>query len=210
MLSPRGHAFLHLGLDINQVVSCVGVLWLRLRAYRPLEKGWFNLKFFPMKHWLWAVALGVITFPIVKWSAGISLEWFPCNTDLWGPDFFDQSVASGDPVTNAVYFGVVSAIAPSWEEILFRGFLLPSLTKFFPRWVAVVLSSLIFAAAHFSLHRVLPLMLLGIVLAVLYFWTKNLLPCIMVHSLWNALVFLQYAYRGPGFDLFPWAWLELL
>jgi membrane protease YdiL (CAAX protease family) len=50
-------------------------------------------------------------------------------------------------VSNAIYFVVVTVCAPLWEEAIFRGFLLPSLTKYMPVQAAVLVSALGFAGA---------------------------------------------------------------
>ncbi len=55
-------------------------------------------------------------------------------------------------VSNAIYFVVVTVCAPIWEEAIFRGFLLPSLTRYMPVGAAVLVSALGFAGAHFSLQ----------------------------------------------------------
>jgi hypothetical protein len=43
--------------------------------------------------------------------------WFPTNTEPWGANLLEQSLATGDTVTNALYFIVVTACAPLWEEV---------------------------------------------------------------------------------------------
>ncbi len=69
--------------------------------------------------------------------------------------------------------------------MLFRGFLLPSLTRYLPVWGAILVSSLLFAVAHLSLSEILPLTTLGIVLGVVYTRSRNLLASMLIHSLWN-------------------------
>jgi membrane protease YdiL (CAAX protease family) len=83
-------------------------------------------------------------------------------------------------------------------QAIFRGFLLPSLAKYFPIGLSVFLSSVVFAAAHFSLQRFLPLMLLGIILGTLFVCTRNLMSCITFHSLWNAYIFYQLTCRATA------------
>ncbi len=72
---------------------------------------------------------------------------------------------------------------------MFRGFFLPSLTKYVPMNVALLLTSTVFAMAHFSLQRLIPLILLGLVLGVVYIRTRNLMAPIALHSLWNMYIF---------------------
>ncbi len=99
-------------------------------------------------------------------------------------------------VSNAIYFVVVTVCAPVWEEAIFRGFLLPSLTRYMPLTAAIVVSALSFAGAHFSMQRFLPLVLLGTIFGTLLVRTRNLLPCVLLHSLWNAYIFWQLTCRG--------------
>ncbi|HEY9660386.1 MAG TPA: CPBP family intramembrane glutamic endopeptidase, partial [Allocoleopsis sp.] len=84
------------------------------------------------------------------------------------------------------------------EEILFRGFLLPSLTKYVPVWGAIGLSSLLFAIAHLSLSEVLPLAVLGAVLGFVYTRSRSLLAPMMLHSLWNSVTMVGLLLLGGG------------
>jgi len=80
--------------------------------------------------------------------------------------------------------------APWWEEVLYRGFLLPALYLFYPPDVATLVSAVIFAAHHMSMSGMIPLTTLGYLWAVLYLLSGNLLVPIAIHSLWNSRVFL--------------------
>ena len=91
-----------------------------------------------------------------------------------------------DTVALLLFFLTAAVAAPLFEEVLFRGFLLPSLTRYMPVWGAILLSSFIFAAAHLSLSEVLPLTLLGAILAWVYTRSRNLLSPMLLHSLWNS------------------------
>ena len=88
--------------------------------------------------------------------------------------------------------------APFYEEIMFRGFLLPSLTRYFPLWGAIAISSLIFAVAHLNLSEVLPLTVLGMVLGIVYTRSRNLLSSMLLHSLWNSGTLISLFLLGSG------------
>ncbi|CAK0780456.1 hypothetical protein CVIRNUC_005059 [Coccomyxa viridis] len=195
-LSARGQALLHLLLECGELGATVGILWHSLRAYRPLNLGWFRARARPLRAWLCPALLACAFFPLVDLAAARSQGWFPIDKDLWGPNMMEQNLAAGDVVSKAVYFVVVTVCAPVWEEAIFRGFLLPSLTKYMPAMAAVAVSALGFAGAHFSMQRFLPIMLLGMILGTLYVRTRNLLPCVLLHSLWNAYIFWQLTCRG--------------
>ncbi|NJN48928.1 MAG: CPBP family intramembrane metalloprotease [Alkalinema sp. RL_2_19] len=91
-----------------------------------------------------------------------------------------------DPIALGLIFFTAAIAAPIFEETLFRGFLLPSLTRYMPTWGAILLSGLIFAVVHLSLSEVLPLMTLAIVLGFVYTKTQNLMASMLLHSLWNS------------------------
>ena len=107
------------------------------------------------------------------------------------PSNFERVAMSGDGVSVLFYAILVSVVAPIWEEIIFRGFLLPSLTKKWRISTSICLSSCIFALAHFSLERFLPLSALSIALSILYVRTRNILAPIVLHALWNAAAVLE-------------------
>ncbi len=80
-------------------------------------------------------------------------------------------------------------VAPVFEEFIFRGVLLPVLDKEQNRFLAIIFSALIFALAHLSVGETPPLFVLGIGLALLRLSTGRLLPCVIMHSLWNGVTF---------------------
>lgn len=87
--------------------------------------------------------------------------------------------------------------APWWEEILYRGFMLPAIAMCMPRrlqgWLAIPLSGLLFGLHHQALHSLLPLTALGAVWALLYRLSSNMVVTIIIHSMWNSRVFLGSA-----------------
>jgi membrane protease YdiL (CAAX protease family) len=84
-----------------------------------------------------------------------------------------------------LFLAVVSVCAPVFEEVLFRGFWLPTLGRYLPMGAAIALSAFTFAIAHLNLADLLPLTMLGVVLGVVYSHSRNLLAPILLHSLWN-------------------------
>lgn len=57
--------------------------------------------------------------------------------------------------------------------------------------LAIVVSALIFALAHLSVGEMPPLFVLGMGLAILRLSSARLLPCVLMHSLWNGVTFLN-------------------
>ena len=78
-------------------------------------------------------------------------------------------------------------------QVVFRGFLLASMTKWLPTPGAVAFSSLLFAGAHFAPRDFSQLVALGSVLGFSYARTRNLLTPIFIHACWNSGVLVLLA-----------------
>jgi membrane protease YdiL (CAAX protease family) len=83
---------------------------------------------------------------------------------------------------------------PIGEEVFFRGFIFSTLRRWGWAW-AVTLSSLLFAAVHLQVVHFFPILLLGVVLAVLYQRTGSLVASIAVHGVNNLIAALASLYN---------------
>ena len=161
----------------------LGVLFISIKSFLPLPEDWFCLKL-RGNWWLWGLGGYATAFPLI---VVVSL----INQQLWqgqggSNPLLSLALEAQDSVALAIFFFTAAIAAPLFEEFLFRGFLLPSLTRYVPVWGAIVLSALLFAVAHLSLSEVLPLTALGIILGVVYTRSRNLLAPMLLHSLWNS------------------------
>jgi membrane protease YdiL (CAAX protease family) len=82
---------------------------------------------------------------------------------------------------------VAVLIAPFCEEVFFRGFVFPGLARGMGIWPAVVLSALLFGAAHADIGSFVVLTVIGVVLAVVRWQTRSLWPCVAIHTLNNTI-----------------------
>ena len=82
-------------------------------------------------------------------------------------------------------------LAPLFEEIIFRGILLPTLSRDFGVISGIIVSAFIFALAHLSLGEMPPLFVLGIGLGITRITSGSLFSSVIMHSLWNGLTFLN-------------------
>lgn len=85
--------------------------------------------------------------------------------------------------------GAVTIGAPVIEEILYRGCLQSCVRRFLKGWGAIILTSLLFALIHYNVAaiRTLPaLFALSLAMGLVYERTGRLMPCIVVHALFNA------------------------
>ncbi len=173
----------------------IGVLYLSIKSYLPLPADWF--KFNWKSNWLlWGIGGYLVATPIV---IVVSI----LNEKIWqgqgGSNPLLQIVLEGKDSTALLLFFLTAAVAaPLFEEFLFRGFLLPSLTRYVPVWASICLSGLLFGVAHLSLSEIIPLTTLGIILGIVYARTKNLLAPMLLHSLWNSTTLVSLYILGSG------------
>lgn len=100
-------------------------------------------------------------------------------------------------ILSIVFFIIISLI----EEVLCRGYILGQLLEVSNKYVALIISSVVFTALHslnpnMSTIPVLNLFLAGILLGITYIYTKNLWFPIALHFSWNF-------FQGPifGFEV---------
>lgn len=192
-LSPRLQATSHLVLDLLQMGSTLVILWLCLRKRVPRGATWFPFEFRPTARWLPATALCCALFPAINvLTAVVHVLWSSAGP-TWNMANLETAIAAGDWVNNLMYFVIVGVCAPLWEEAIFRGFLLPSLMRWLPLPAAIAASAFIFALAHAQGIQFVPLLGLGILLGGLFVYTRNLIAPIVLHGVWNILVFTQLA-----------------
>ncbi|NEP38454.1 MAG: CPBP family intramembrane metalloprotease, partial [Okeania sp. SIO2H7] len=195
MMGVRVQAGYILGSYILFSLGGLLVLYLSLKSFFPLPEGWF--KFNLRGGWfLWGLGGYFVALPMVILISLI-------NQQLWqgqggSNPILPIALKGQDGLALAMFYVTASIAAPVFEEIMFRGFLLPSLTKYMPVWGAIVASGFLFAIAHLNISEVLPLAVLGIILGVVYTRSRNLLSSMLLHSLWNTGTLLSLYILGSG------------
>ncbi len=82
---------------------------------------------------------------------------------------------------------VIALVPAICEEIAFRGFILSGLRHMGHRWVAILVSSVFFGATHGILQQSIPACAIGIVIGYVAVQTRSLLPCIILHCVYNSM-----------------------
>jgi membrane protease YdiL (CAAX protease family) len=82
--------------------------------------------------------------------------------------------------------------APIVEEVVYRGVLYSALQRTVGVWMAVFLVTLLFAIVHVPQYlpdyvAISMICLLSLILTLVRVWTKNLLPCIVLHFVFNGI-----------------------
>lgn len=161
----------------------LSIMYLSIKPFFPLPEGWFRIQL-QLKTLWWGLGGYLTALPLV-----VVISLF--NQQLWqgrggSNPILPIALEDRNGLAVGVFFFTASVAAPIFEEIMFRGFLLPSLTRYLSPWGAILLSSFLFAIAHLQLSELLPLATLGIVLGFVYTRSGNLLAPMLLHCLWNS------------------------
>lgn len=185
-------AFVNYGMLV--IVGLSILIW-SLKSYLSTPFRWFKIRW--QGNWFsWGISGYLVALPLVIMIALLNQQIL--GDQGGGNPLLELIIQSHDPVTASLLFIMVAGLAPFFEEILFRGFFLTSLTRYLPLWGAIGVSGIVFAIAHLNLADILPLTVLGCVLGVVYSRSQNLLSSMLLHSLWNSGSFISLLVLGSG------------
>jgi uncharacterized protein len=168
-----------------QDIALIGAALLFARMLDPpAAPGKFGLRLTPVK-------------PAIGWTL---LTWFSffAFATAWGfalgiteeDDLPEELGIDGSTAALVAVALLVCVLAPIAEELFFRGFCFTALRRTLGMLPAAALTGIIFGAIHLGgtdIVFIVPLMVFGFLLCLLYVWTDSLLPCIVLHALNNAL-----------------------
>lgn len=132
----------------------------------------------------------------------VSKKW-ATTFKSWEDTYNDQVIAMmqikgfGDYIFSMITIAIVPAII---EEALFRGGIQQILVKWIGNpWTGIIITSIIFSAIHVSFYGFLARAMLGIVLGLIFHYTKNLWLNIFMHFINNGIsVTALYFYSMKG------------
>ncbi|MCA1697480.1 MAG: CPBP family intramembrane metalloprotease, partial [Actinobacteria bacterium] len=131
---------------------------------------------------LLAVGIGFTVASVLWVSAlGLDAEEAQALTDRLGTD---------RTLTIVILIVVLTILAPLQEEFLFRGYIFRALRNRQRVWPAATTTGVLFAATHIGwipIAFMVPIVLSGIGLSLLYHWTESLYPGIALHALNNSI-----------------------
>ena len=152
------------------------------------DGGWLQWKIKPTREGVlksltgWLMIMPLVLF--VGWVMNVTIG------DQGGSNPLLDLVLSSDEFIPLLLLLITTVIlAPVFEELVFRGVLLPVLVSKLGKISGVLLSALIFSLAHLSVGEFPPLLVLGIGLGLMRLSSGRLFPCALMHSLWNGITF---------------------
>lgn len=183
--SALNSSWVQLCLSGVSAATILGVLWLFLHRRKQSFK---NLGFKKIRWsdigWLLVATLIYIITLIMVMAAATHIPGF--NADE-AQDVGYQGVNGWQ--LGLAFIGLV-VLPPLAEEMLFRGFLYRGLASKWPKIIAALVTSALFALVHFQWNVGLDVFVLSLILIALYEKTKNLWMCIFLHALKNGMAFL--------------------
>jgi membrane protease YdiL (CAAX protease family) len=172
------------GTYVQDLALIAAALLLAARLDPPATPGKFGLRLPAVKpaiRWTLAAWAGFFVFSAV-WAQLLGITE---SDDLPQELGVDSSTAA--LVSVAV---LVCVLAPIAEELFFRAFCFTALRRTLGMIPGALLTGAIFGAIHLGgteIEFIVPLMVFGFFLCLLYAKTNSLLPCIVLHALNNAL-----------------------
>ena len=144
--------------------------------------------------------------PLVTLSIGLSTiavyallaQWL--GIEILVPDQGLEEIAALDGVAMLPTFAIVGLLAPFAEEVFFRGFLLAALVSAIGGLRGALVSSVIFSVAHLNVGTLVPIFVMGMLLAWLYLRTGSIWPPFVAHAAQNliALTVLEISFDTPS------------
>ncbi len=155
-----------------------------------IDGGWLQWKIKPIKEGLLKSISGwLMVMPLVLLIGWVMNVIFG---DQGGSNPLLELVLGSDEFIPLFLLLITTVVlAPVFEELVFRGILLPVLVSKVGKISGVLLSALIFALAHLSVGELPPLFVLGIGLGLMRLSSGRLFPCALMHSLWNGVTFIS-------------------
>jgi membrane protease YdiL (CAAX protease family) len=167
------------------------VTFLQLRRFDLASLGGFSRISFIRTLSTGAILL-FFAYPLILWSDIITQRLFRGGSSKQNiVEFFSGSRTIDQRIMIIVF---AAAIAPVIEEFLFRFFLYNVIKRYFGRLLGVILSALLFAAAHAHFPSFVPLFILGSCFAIAYEWSGSILVAMTMHSLFNSVTLTALAF----------------
>ena len=143
------------------------------------------------KNWAVEIALGLIVCGAMfatMWLTALLfyLFWPAAWADL---EKSSEGIKATIPPLNITSLLLMTVVVAFYEELVFRGFLLPRLRRLANSWiVGVIVTSIAFGSLHLyeGYGASIALVNLGIVLCLVTIWRKSVIALVVGHFLFNA------------------------
>lgn len=174
------------GLWVTEVLAIAlpAIFTLMIAGIRPGP--FLGLRRLTPKAALVAFVAAAANQPVVSFLTYLEHSLLPANIVA----DFDAKQRMLDAVFRANALPMVLTVtiaAPLGEELFFRGFAFPAITKSWGIFWGVVVSAMLFSSLHMDLVGFVGLMEIGALLAVLRYWSGTLWAAVIGHAVNNGI-----------------------
>jgi membrane protease YdiL (CAAX protease family) len=170
-------------VEVTDRVVVLALVWIMVRNckgnFNNLGLSLQNLK----SHIFYGVMIGVVLLGVSIFSERIYttvLFLTPSQHPLVAE--VDKAVSWRDLISPLFLAGI---LAPVTEEVLYRMFTFLPMKERWGFWGGAIASSIIFAIMHFNLYWLGEMIVVGVGLSFVYYWTGSLISAIVAHSIIN-------------------------
>lgn len=178
---------LNFGLVMAEVLVGFGLIWMTLRRYQAkwadvgLRKAnWGKAAVYVLIFLVGFLLLVTLIFAIV--SALVP----SFNADQAQVNEFTQPTTTS---AMRISFLALVILPPFFEEVIFRGFIFPAFTRRLGIIGGALMTSLLFAVAHWQLNVSLYTLILSLLLCFMYYKLRSIWPGIVLHMINNFIAF---------------------
>ncbi len=100
-------------------------------------------------------------------------------------------------ITIVIAIIMVAIVAPIIEEVLFRGIILRGMLNRYEDRNAIIISAILFSLSHLNFLQIPNAFLLGLILAYVFYKTRALWICMILHGIANIVGFIPYEVNNP-------------
>lgn len=184
-------------LESFALVGSVYILGLRRKGLSWDDIGFRSLSL------KWLIGVLIISVIVIPLSGLISaLIMLILNQPMVNPQL-DFIIPEGFTWIGAIGMVILGGIAvPIAEEILFRGVVYKWMRRSWGLWPGILVSSFLFGIVHIDPSVAGAAFFLGIILALIYEYSRSLWSAILVHAINNSVkIILLYAFVAFGIDI---------
>ena len=169
------------------------IIYYQIKSFENkfiFKKDYFQFNFFPIKDSFFQGFKGFLMIIPFVLLVSLIMNLLVDNQNGSNP-LLEIVLNSNNYVSFVLLFLTTTFLAPIFEEVIFRGVLLPILSREFGIILGITISAFIFALAHLSIGEMIPLFTLGIGLGTTRLISGRLSSSVIMHSLWNGMTFLN-------------------
>jgi membrane protease YdiL (CAAX protease family) len=173
-----------LGLLVVQLVIYGVIL---LCVHRLIRGRWIEIGAH-FVGWGRCVLLGIASVPVAFIAVAAASLFMSQVVGVSGPSsnpLFEILKESSGPFDVIALFLLAAIVGPVFEEVFFRGVIYQSMRRVLPAVWAIPISAFVFSSAHADFNGIVPLFVLGCLLAWQLERTRSLVTGSVTHAIWN-------------------------